>query len=366
MKTLKVDIPDRSYEIRIGQQWDFGEAVTSLKGRKALIVADSTVDAMYGDRLQAELAGFGIICFRLVLEPGEPTKCMQCLELIYNGALDAGLDRKGVIFALGGGVIGDLAGFAAATYMRGIGYVQVPTTLLAMVDSSVGGKTAINLDRGKNLVGSFHQPLEVTAAVSTLTTLPSREFSAGMAEVIKHAVIWDAEFLGRIERDIPRIMAREPEILTDIILRCCDIKSDVVAVDEREAGVRGILNFGHTLAHSLETVFGYGGLLHGEAVSVGMVYALRLSVLARGLSPSDEERVTNLLKAASLPVYVSDLGRRPAWDEVRKLMESDKKSVSGSPRFVLAVSMGSVAYGCELPEEQLKGAYDSLLEEGGV
>ncbi len=363
MNSVSVDVGARAYEIRIGRDWGFGEKVRGIAPCRALVISDTNVDALYGRELESSLKELGFDACRYVLEAGEASKNMRQLEGIYEAALDAGLDRGSVIFALGGGMVGDVAGFAAATYMRGIRYVQVPTSLLAMVDSSVGGKTAVNLERGKNLVGAFHQPVEVDAALDVLATLPDREFSAGLAEVIKYGIIWDAEFLGILERDMDGIMRKDAETLTRVISRCCEIKAEVVAVDERESGVRGILNFGHTLGHSIENKCGYGECLHGEAVSVGTVYAMRLSVLQKNLDPACEKRVKDLLVAAGLPVSVKDLKAELSWESLRALMTADKKTVGGVPRFVLAEGIGSVVFGCEVPEETLRAAYEALLEE---
>ena len=361
MKTLRVEMEERSYDIRISPTWEFGEAVESLEGRIALIVSDTNVDPLYGDALEAQLGGLGIKCSRLVLDAGEPSKSLDSMQRIYDAALDAGMDRKGVIVALGGGMVGDVAGFAAATYMRGVKFVQVPTTVLAMVDSSVGGKTAVNLARGKNLVGSFYQPAEVDISLDVLSTLSDREFSSGMAEVIKYGVIWDAELLSMIESNLEKIMSRDPAVLSEIVARCCEIKAEVVAVDEREAGVRGILNFGHTLAHSIENLCGYGQCLHGEAVSIGMAYALRVSVLYKDLDPAEDARVCAILKGVWLPVSVKELNTDLSWDDVRKVMATDKKTEAGVPRFVLAEKMGAVRFGCEVEESVLAGAYEVLF-----
>lgn len=363
IKRLRVEMGRRSYDIRIGVEVEFGEAVRSLAGRKALVVTDTNVAPLYGQKIDDLLRASGINASRIVLNAGEESKSMRNMELIYDAALDAGLDRKSAIFALGGGMVGDIAGFAAATYMRGIGYVQVPTTLLAMVDSSVGGKTAVNLESGKNLVGSFHQPLEVDAGLSALSTLSDREYSAGMAEVIKYGVIWDAAFLSRLEQGIDAIMERDLDVMAEVIARCCDIKSEVVAVDERESGVRGILNFGHTLGHSIENTGGYGNYLHGEAVALGMVYALRLSVLAKNLPAEEEARVCRLIQAAGLTADFSELAKNVTWQDLRELMDRDKKTEAGIPRFVLAERMGGVCFGCELEDSVLEGAFNALVEE---
>ena len=254
---------------------------------------------------------------------------------------------------LGGGVIGDLTGFAAASWLRGIRFVQVPTTLLAMVDSSVGGKTGINIPEGKNLVGAFHQPELVLMDLDTLKTLPPRELSAGMAEVVKTAVIWDAELFQALEKSAEIF----PNI-GKIIARCCEIKAEVVQQDEREGGLRGILNFGHTAAHAIENVAGYGEFLHGEAVAIGMVYAARLSVALKGLSEEESARIEKLLARLSLPLGVAGL----EWKDIRAAMAVDKKTVGGLPKFVLADRIGHVEFGCEVPEELLEEVWNGISQ----
>jgi 3-dehydroquinate synthase len=259
--------------------------------------------------------------------------------------------------ALGGGVIGDLAGFVAATYLRGIRFIQVPTTLLAMVDSSVGGKTAINLKEGKNLVGAFHQPIEVCADLGTLQTLPEREYAAGLAEVVKYGVIWDATFFGRIESGAGAILKRDSALLEEVIARCCEIKAEIVRVDEMETGVRAILNFGHTLGHALEQTAGYGRWRHGEAVAIGMVYAAELSAMEKGFRRDDSLRIRQLLHSLGLPTGPE---KTVAWKDLRHAMTADKKSRDQAPRFVLAEKMGAAVYGCEVQESALEKAFDSI------
>jgi 3-dehydroquinate synthase len=361
MKTVEVDIADRAYEIRLEEELSVGEAVKSLAGSRGLMVTDSNVDPLYGDVAEKVLNDIGIKTSRLVLKAGEPSKSLGNMQVIYDAALQNGLDRRGVIIALGGGVVGDIAGFAAATFMRGVRFVQFPTTLLAMVDSAVGGKTAINLPQGKNLVGAFYQPIEVDVALGSLKTLSDREFSAGMAEVIKYGVIWDASFLEMIESNTGDIVSRERDVMSSMVARCCEIKSEIVAVDEREAGVRGILNFGHTLAHSLENLCGYGQCLHGEAVAVGMAYAMRVSAMFKGFSSDDEMRVIKVMQAVGLPVSPSELEGDLSWPELRDIMATDKKTESGIPRFVLAERLGGVLFGCEVDDSMLAEAYKAAF-----
>lgn len=362
---ITVSLGDRSYPIHIG--WglldELGEAckAAGIKGR-CLIISDHNVAPLYADRVFQALEKAGFDPALETLPAGEGTKSHEQLIALYAKAAERRLDRKGFIVALGGGVIGDLAGFAAASWLRGIRFVQVPTTLLAMVDSSVGGKTGINIAAGKNLVGAFHQPGLVQVALETLQTLPPREFAAGMAEVVKYGVIWDAGLFQTLEEspdDFPNI--------GKIISRCCEIKAEVVRQDEREGGLRGILNFGHTLAHAIENVAGYGQFLHGEAVAIGMVYAARLSVALKGLSVEASERIEKLCVALNLPVAApgpQGLRRgRLAWSDLRHAMAVDKKTVGGLPKFVLADRIGHVEIGCEVPEKLLEDVWNGMKNE---
>jgi 3-dehydroquinate synthase len=353
-RDVNVDLGDRSYPIHIGSGNldSLGEAckAAGLKGR-CLIVTDGNVAPLYANRVFQSLEKAGFNPALEVLPPGETTKCQAQLLNLYSKAATHGLDRKCFMVALGGGVIGDLTGFAAASWLRGIRFVQVPTTLLAMVDSSVGGKTGINIPEGKNLVGAFHQPELVLMDLDTLKTLPPRELSAGMAEVVKTAVIWDAEFF--------RALEKSTEIFPNIgkiIARCCEIKAEVVRQDEREGGLRGILNFGHTAAHAIENVAGYGEFLHGEAVSIGMVYAAHLSVALKGLSVEESARIEKLIAGLALPVGAPKL----PWKEIRAAMAVDKKTVGGLPKFVLADRIGHVDFGCEVPEQVLEEVWGGM------
>jgi 3-dehydroquinate synthase len=261
------------------------------------------------------------------------------------------LERKSFVVALGGGVVGDLAGFVAASYLRGIPFVQVPTTLLAQVDSSVGGKTGINLKAGKNLVGAFYQPKLVLCDLATLDTLPERELRAGMSEVIKYGVIYDALFFRRLEQQIEAALNRDPATLAKIIARCCAIKADVVSQDETESGLRAILNFGHTIGHALEAISGYGKYLHGEAISVGQVLAARLSRRILGLPGSDVERIRALLERTGLPVEAKLSGAQK--QKLLAAMKLDKKVSQGEIKFVLARQIGKVEFGCRVPESEV-------------
>jgi 3-dehydroquinate synthase len=273
----------------------------------------------------------------IVLPDGEEFKTWEYLNRIFDGLLAAKCDRKTTVVALGGGVIGDMAGFAASCYMRGVPFVQVPTTLLAQVDSSVGGKTGINHPLGKNMIGAFYQPRAVLADTSTLDTLPPRELSAGLAEVIKHGAILDAAFFDWIEQNIGKLVARDPDALAHAVARSCEIKADVVRKDERESGLRAVLNFGHTFGHAIEAGLGFGNWLHGEAVGCGMVMAADLSQRMGLIDAAVVERVRALVRAAGLPVVAPDLGAA-RWIE---LMEVDKKNEGGEIKFILLKPLGS-------------------------
>lgn len=358
---VPVDLGPRSYAIHIGAGLlsRIGEWCAALpEPGAALVVTDEHVAPIALEPCLAALRSAGLRAEPEVLPPGEATKSAEPLFRLYRRALDAGLDRRGIFVALGGGVIGDLAGFAAATYLRGVRLAQVPTTLLAMVDSSVGGKTGIDLPEGKNLVGAFHQPSLVVADLNLLRTLPPRERASGLAEVVKYGVIRDADLFAELERRLP---LREEDLAGDrwaaIIARCCRIKAEVVAADEREGGLRAILNFGHTLGHALERMTGYADLRHGEAVAIGMVYAARLSERVRGWPTSDTARLIRVLKAADLPTMPP---RSWPWPEVRRAMATDKKSRAGAPRFVLGDRIGQVAAGVAVEERLLEEVWHGL------
>jgi 3-dehydroquinate synthase len=329
---VRIDLGDRSYPIVIGEGLlarigEFGLP----KGHSALIVTNTTVGPLYAPALAQALAPHYPQVHVLELPDGEQHKTWDCLNLIFDALLGRGSDRKTVLFALGGGVVGDMTGFAAACYMRGVPFVQVPTTLLAQVDSSVGGKTAINHPLGKNMIGAFYQPQLVLCDLATLATLPERELSAGLAEVIKYGPIFDLGFLDWIEAHLPALRARDPKALAHAVRRSCEIKAEVVGQDERESGLRAILNFGHTFGHAIEAGLGYGEWLHGEAVGCGMVMALQLSLEMGGVDAAFVDRCTRLIEAAGLPTRGPALGA----DRYLELMRLDKKSEAGEIRFVL-------------------------------
>ena len=298
---------------------------------QAVIVSNPTVNALYGDALQAALSSGYKRISRVLMPDGEAFKDWTSLNLIFDHLLREGCDRKTVLFALGGGVVGDMAGFAAASYMRGVPFVQVPTTLLAQVDSSVGGKTAINHPLGKNMIGAFYQPARVVCDLATLASLPARELAAGLAEVIKYGPIADMAFMGWIEDHLDALLACDPEALAHAVRRSCEIKADVVGQDEREAGLRAILNFGHTFGHAIEAGMGYGQWLHGEAVACGMVLAADLSAELGLIDAALAQRIAVVVARAGLPVQAP----RMAGERWLELMRHDKKAQAGEIRFVL-------------------------------
>ncbi len=354
--TIQVDLGVRTYPITIGRDLPVGTTLAASTPT-AMLVSDTNVAALHADTCLSHLQAAGIQTTLATIPAGESSKSADQLASLYDQAITANLDRSSCIIALGGGVVGDLAGYLASTYLRGIRLVQVPTSLLAMVDSSVGGKTGINLPQGKNLVGTFYQPVEVVADLATLATLPAREYISGLAEVVKHGIIRDAAFFDLLCDNTDAILSRDDAILEKIIVRCCEIKGDVVAQDERESGLRAILNFGHTLAHSIETTGGYGTLLHGEAVSLGMVYAARLSVKEQGMPPGDCDRITQLLDQVGLPTCVTTSS---SWDEIRTTMTSDKKTRDLTPRFVLVESIGSATINCEVADATLEETFGEV------
>lgn len=358
---VHVKLDRRGYDIHIGRGL---EAVLESTGTEtpALLVSDTHVDPLYGDMCADVLAARGFRVTRAVVPAGEASKSLDCAKMLYDHALMAGLDRKSVIIALGGGVVGDLAGFVAGTFLRGVQFLQVPTSLLAMVDSSVGGKTGLNLAQGKNLVGVFYQPIEVAIDLDTLKTLPDREYRSGLAEVVKYGVIWDATLFRRLEEQVDALLARDADVLEAVVKRCCEIKADVVALDERESGVRAILNYGHTLGHAIENVSGYGELLHGEAVALGMAYAGVLSCRAEGFARADCDRVTQLLAALGLPVDCRALAGEVTWTALRKAMAADKKANRAIPTFVLAQRIGAVVFNCEVPEDTLETVFEQNMK----
>jgi 3-dehydroquinate synthase len=353
----KVDVAlgDRSYTVRIG--WDtlpaLGERVAGLGSRRAIVVTVPPVDRRYGAAALRSLRAAGLAASRIVVPDGDRTKNLGQVAKLYEACLDAGADRGTVLVALGGGMVGDLTGFVAATLLRGLPFVQVPTTLLAMIDSSVGGKTGVNLRRGKNLVGAFHQPREVHVDASVLRSLPKRVLAAGMAEVIKHGAIRDAALFELLERDLERVLALEdPELTLAVLDQAVAVKAVVVALDEREQGVRMHLNFGHTLGHAVEALRGYRGVLHGEAVAMGMVFAARRSEELGTAPEGTSQRLRALLERAALPTELPDFPRRAYLSALRV----DKKKQDARIRFVVLRGIGAADTLPLRPEEILPAA----------
>jgi len=363
MRVVKVPLGTRSYSIYIGTGLleELGPRCARLGlGKRCAVVSDRNVAPLYADSAHQSLRAAGFEPVRVVVPAGETAKTLRTVQLCYNQLAAHRLERTSFIVALGGGVVGDLAGFLAATYLRGIAFVQVPTTLLAAVDSSVGGKVGVNLTAGKNLVGAFYQPRLVLCDLATFHTLPEREYRAGLAEVIKYGVIYDAALFKRLERDMPTLLARRPETLAAVIARCCQIKADVVAKDETEGGLRQILNFGHTIGHALEAISRYGKYVHGEAVAIGMVAAAHISAALLGLPQNDADRIIRLLERAGLPVSMrlTRTHRRKLFDAMRL----DKKVRGGQIRFVLARRIGRVVWGQHVSDELVQLALDKVAD----
>lgn len=342
LQTVHVALGERSYDIAIGTDLlaTLGERLTErLTPSHAVVITDSNVRASHADVVARSLSDAGIRHHLAVIPAGEGSKNAEAATALWNELLAAGADRKSLVVAVGGGVIGDLAGFIAATFARGLSFVQVPTTLLAQVDSSVGGKVGINLPHAKNMVGAFWQPRFVLIDTHTLETLPDREYRSGLAEVVKYGVILDAEFFAYLEQHVESLNRRDPETLRYVVARCCRLKADVVENDERElTGLRAVLNYGHTFCHAIETVTGYGEYLHGEAVAIGMLCASRLAERLGRIDHELTERQYRLLEALKLPTSVPEVEH----DRLIAAMRHDKKVEHGKLRFVLPSRMGHV------------------------
>lgn len=358
MSIVNVNTTGGAYAIHIAPNI-LQQLATSIpeNASSIVLISNTTVMPLYGDIVKKSLAVTAKPLHVLELPDGEIFKNLETLNTIYTFLLTKHVDRKAVIVALGGGVIGDMCGYAAASYMRGIRFVQVPTTLLAQVDSSVGGKTAVNHSMGKNMIGAFYQPIAVDIDVNVLKTLPEREVSAGLAEVIKYGLILDADFFAWCEENVEKLRALDSETITYAIHRSCELKAQVVNEDEKETGLRAILNLGHTFGHAIETALGYGKWLHGEAVGCGMVQAAELSAQVLGFPRSDVERVRNLVKAIGCPTVAPNLGTN-RWIE---LMQIDKKSEGGKIKFVLLPRIGE-AIVRTVPSEDLGLALSKTVQ----
>ena len=352
MQTLKVDLADRSYPIHIGSKLlsNIDLILPHLKRKHVAIVTNTTVAPLYMETLQSALEAAGIKVIPIILPDGEAYKNTETLNKIYDALLQHRCERSTTLIALGGGVIGDLTGYAAATYLRGVPFIQIPTTLLSQVDSSVGGKTGINHPLGKNMIGAFYQPQVVLADIDTLRTLPAREFSAGMAEVIKYGLIRDADFFDWIEANIEALMQLNEKELSYAIFRSCQNKAEVVARDEHENGERALLNLGHTFGHAIENAMGYGVWLHGEAVAAGTMLAADLSKRMDWLSQQDIVRIQKIFEAAKLPVTAPNLGL----DKYLDLMSMDKKVADGKIRLILQQAIGKSVITSDYDAELLK------------
>jgi 3-dehydroquinate synthase len=361
---IKVNLPQQSYEIAIasGGLEKLGEYMAGLKlGKKVQVVSNPTVFQHYGERAINSIKSAGFDVTTCILPDGESYKNLESIEKIYNAALENRLERSSTMVALGGGVIGDMTGFAAATWLRGINFVQVPTTLLAMVDSSIGGKTGVNHPKGKNLIGAFYQPQFVLIDPEVLQTLPVREFRAGMAEVIKYGVIWDAKFFASMEASprLDEMNCISAELLNTILMSSCQAKADVVGKDEKEAGLRAILNYGHTIGHAVESLTGYTQVIHGEAVGIGMVAAGHIATELGMWTIEDTQRQNALIAKAGLPTKL------PSGLDIEAIIDSlqlDKKVKAGKVRFVLPTQMGVVTVTDQVSGDTIRQV---LLRMGG-
>ncbi len=355
---MRVALGERSYEIHIGPGLldRCGELLGNLGlGKRGVIITDCNVAPLYAARVQAALRQAGVETVLLTVPAGELSKSFRQVERLIRKFPAFKLDRQSCVVALGGGVVGDLAGFVSAIYLRGLALVQIPTSLLAQVDSSVGGKTGVNLPQGKNLVGAFHQPSIVVADTEVLRTLPERELKAGFAEVIKHGVIRDARFFAWLEKNYRKALKLDPAAVAYAVRRCCEIKADVVSRDERESGLRAILNFGHTIGHGVEALSDYEGVLHGEAVSMGMCCAAWLSVRRAGLSRTDAKRIERLLRLSGLPTRI---GNQFELEQLHRAIRLDKKARDGLPRFALLTRLGQTVVSSDVTDADIQEVVD--------
>jgi 3-dehydroquinate synthase len=337
--TLTVELGDRSYPIFIGSGLLSQPELLCryVKGGTALIVSNTTIAPLYIEQIKTNLDSQNIQHDCVILEDGEQFKTLEAVQTIITTLLEKKHNRQTPLIALGGGVVGDITGFAASVYQRGVNFIQIPTTTLSQVDSSVGGKTGVNHILGKNMIGAFHQPQCVIADISTLSTLPNREFSAGLAEIIKYGLIHDAKFFKWLEQNISKLMARDSDIIAQAILVSCQTKANIVSIDERESGIRAILNLGHTFGHAIEATMGYGNWLHGEAVAAGMVMAVDLSCRQQWIDNSLKQRTIDLLKNANLPVTSPT---NMTVDQYMSAMSIDKKVINGTIQFILLKGLG--------------------------
>ena len=352
MQTLKVELADRSYPIQIGRNLlsNASLILPYLKRKHVAVVTNTTVAPLYLSQLSDSLKVAGVQVISIILPDGEAYKNSETLNTIYDALLQNRCERSTTLIALGGGVIGDLTGYAAATYLRGVPFIQIPTTLLSQVDSSVGGKTGINHPLGKNMIGAFYQPQLVLADIDTLKTLPAREFSAGVAEVIKYGLIRDADFFDWLEKNMVSLMKLDEQVLSYAIYRSCQNKAEVVAIDEHEQGERALLNLGHTFGHAIENAMGYGVWLHGEGVAAGTIMAADLSQRMGWINTTDFARIKASFQSANLPIVPPSLGVEKYLD----LMALDKKVENGKIRLILQKAIGKSVITSDYDVEKLK------------
>ncbi|MBO1254638.1 3-dehydroquinate synthase [Alteromonas sp. 5E99-2] len=351
MTRLTVELGARSYPIYIGESnLDKSDLFTqNISHKNLVILTNETIAPLYLDKLKTSLSEFSVK--EIIIPDGEEYKTLTQLESVIGEMLKLGCARDTTLVALGGGVVGDLCGFVASTFQRGIPFVQIPTTLLSQVDSSVGGKTAVNHALGKNMIGAFYQPKAVIIDSTTLSTLPKREFAAGMAEVIKYGIIYDKDFFSWLENNTSELIALNPEALNYAIQRCCEIKAEIVAQDEKEHGLRALLNLGHTFGHAIEAEMGYGNWLHGEAVGAGMVIACQVSEQLNWMTASEVCRATNLIDAFNLPICGP---KNMGYDDYLKHMQHDKKVQAGAIRFIMPQGIGKACVTSDVPNDVLK------------
>ncbi|MFA0084895.1 3-dehydroquinate synthase [Vibrio sp. E150_011] len=357
MERITVNLGERSYPISIGAGLfnDSAQFSQIPDGKSVVLITNTTVSPLYSQAILNQLDSKGCQTSLLELPDGEQYKTLETFNTIMTHLLSGNYGRDVVVVALGGGVIGDLVGFSAACFQRGVDFIQIPTTLLSQVDSSVGGKTAVNHSLGKNMIGAFYQPQSVIIDINCLNTLPEREFAAGMAEVIKYGIIYDAEFFDWLESNLDKLYQRDQVALTYAIARCCAIKAEVVALDEKESGIRALLNLGHTFGHAIETELGYGKWLHGEAVSSGTVMAAHTAQLLGDISAAQVERIITILTRAKLPVHTPE---SMTFDDFMSHMMRDKKVLSGQLRLVLPTTIGDAQVVSDVPNELIEKAID--------
>jgi len=359
MEQLRVDLGERSYDIKIGYDIlsQVGEYLKELNlGSKVMIITNELVDSLYGREVERAIKEAGFEVHIAKIGDGEKYKSLNTARELYDQAVEANLDRSSTIVALGGGVVGDIAGFIASTYMRGVNFVQIPTTVLSQVDSSVGGKVAVNHPQGKNLIGAFYQPKLVVADVKVLKTLEERQLKAGLAEVIKYGVIWDKEFFDFLTENRIKILELDTKTMEYLIKRCCEIKAEVVAQDEREMGIRAILNYGHTIGHALEAVTNYQRFVHGEGVAIGMIGAAKLANKLDLLDSADLKKQEEIIEDFGLAVFFDDLNI----DSIIKALSKDKKVKDGMIRFILAEEIGQVVIKSDLPHNIIREVLEEL------